>query len=413
MKAIKCEMCGGSDVVKQGEYYVCQSCGTKYEPEAAKKLLVEIDNSGEIENLTALATRAKQEGNKENAAKYYSRLVELQPDNWEAHAFAEYFKASSCTVATSEEALENLTSALMTYFSELRLMPQISRHDELTSIEIARLSFDFAWPVYVSAKKSEAERLATSQDTFGQQFDAYWLLSSLPRELEDTYDLKDEKHKYGRDTAIKFWKSLIELCPTDCHNLGFNDFLRYASNINEYSPGSYDIPEPPKNLAYSSGEFTCVWWDLNMDGRGLDAAADAYAEFTNLGREECRAELEKFTGKLGWTAENASKDAPVTKNASKDAPATKTGGCYVATAVYGSYDCPQVWTLRRFRDYDLAMSLHGRAFIKVYYAISPILVAWFGNASWFKKMWRSSLDRLVARCRERGFSDTPYKDKVW
>ena len=26
------------------------------------------------------------------------------------------------------------------------------------------------------------------------------------------------------------------------------------------------------------------------------------------------------------------------------------GGCYVATAVYGSYDCPQVWTLRRYRE---------------------------------------------------------------
>lgn len=31
-------------------------------------------------------------------------------------------------------------------------------------------------------------------------------------------------------------------------------------------------------------------------------------------------------------------------------------GCYVATCVYGSYDCPQVWTLRRYRDYKLAES---------------------------------------------------------
>ena len=411
MKAIKCEMCDSSDVVKQGEYYVCQSCGTKYEPEAAKKLLVEIDNSGEIENLTALATRAKQEGNKENAAKYYSRLAELQPDNWEAHAFAEYFKASLCTVATSAGAAKDLKSALTDYFYELRKMPQISGYDELASIEVARLSFDFARSVYASAEKSNAEYLAISQDAFRRnlpdtcerEHNAKWLMCCLPEELARTYDLKDEKHKYGRDTAIEFWKSLIELYPKDCRKIEYNSFLEYASKINEYSPGSYDIPEPPKNLAYSSLAFIEVWGELNLHDDGLDAAADRYAELTNLGREECRAELEKFTGKLGWTA----------KNASKDAPATKTGGCYVATAVYGSYDCPQVWTLRRFRDYDLAMSLHGRAFIKVYYAISPILVAWFGNASWFKKMWRSSLDRLVARCRERGFSDAPYKDKVW
>ncbi|MDR0918559.1 MAG: hypothetical protein LBM93_04840 [Oscillospiraceae bacterium] len=31
-----------------------------------------------------------------------------------------------------------------------------------------------------------------------------------------------------------------------------------------------------------------------------------------------------------------------------------SGRCYIATAVYGSYDCPEVWTLRRFRDYILA-----------------------------------------------------------
>lgn len=35
-------------------------------------------------------------------------------------------------------------------------------------------------------------------------------------------------------------------------------------------------------------------------------------------------------------------------------------GCYVATCVYGSYDCPQVWTLRRFRDNTLAETMLGR-----------------------------------------------------
>ena len=34
-----------------------------------------------------------------------------------------------------------------------------------------------------------------------------------------------------------------------------------------------------------------------------------------------------------------------------------SGGCYVATCVYGSYDCPQVWTLRRFRDNTLAETM--------------------------------------------------------
>lgn len=91
----------------------------------------------------------------------------------------------------------------------------------------------------------------------------------------------------------------------------------------------------------------------------------------------------------------------------------KKGGCYVATAVYGSYDCPQVWTLRRYRDYTLAESWCGRAFIKIYYAISPTLVKWFGHAEWFKKMWQGKLDRMVTRLQANGIESTPYEDKEW
>ena len=91
----------------------------------------------------------------------------------------------------------------------------------------------------------------------------------------------------------------------------------------------------------------------------------------------------------------------------------KTGGCYVATAVYGSYDCPQVWTLRRYRDNILAKTFLGRAFIKTYYAVSPTLVKWFGETNWFKNLWRGKLDRMVEKLRSEGVESTPYDDKVW
>ena len=88
-------------------------------------------------------------------------------------------------------------------------------------------------------------------------------------------------------------------------------------------------------------------------------------------------------------------------------------GCYVATCVYGSYDCPQVWTLRRFRDYALAETWYGRAFIHAYYAISPTLVRWFGHTKWFKTLWRSKLNHMVKLLNEQGFENTPYNDKPW
>ena len=86
------------------------------------------------------------------------------------------------------------------------------------------------------------------------------------------------------------------------------------------------------------------------------------------------------------------------------------GGCYIATAVYGSYDCPQVWTLRRYRDFSLSRTAPGRLFVKLYYAASPALVKLFGKQRWFRSLWKKFLDRKVARLNARGFEDSPYRD---
>ena len=94
-------------------------------------------------------------------------------------------------------------------------------------------------------------------------------------------------------------------------------------------------------------------------------------------------------------------------------PTQKSGGCYVATCVYGSYDCPQVWTLRRYRDNTLASTWYGRAFIHTYYAISPTIVKWFGNTQWFKNLWKNKLDKIVSKLRSNGVENTPYDDKEW
>ena len=88
-------------------------------------------------------------------------------------------------------------------------------------------------------------------------------------------------------------------------------------------------------------------------------------------------------------------------------------GCYVATCVYGSYDCPQVWTLRRFRDNALAKTFLGRTFIRTYYAVSPTIVKWFGHTEWFKRMWQGTLDKLVQKLNAQGVEDTPYEDSQW
>lgn len=88
-----------------------------------------------------------------------------------------------------------------------------------------------------------------------------------------------------------------------------------------------------------------------------------------------------------------------------------SGGCYIATAVYGSYDCPEVWTLRRYRDEKLLNSTFGRLFVKVYYATSPTVVRLFGRTKWFNEFWRGRLDAMVRRLNDQGYDDNPYYDR--
>ena len=91
-------------------------------------------------------------------------------------------------------------------------------------------------------------------------------------------------------------------------------------------------------------------------------------------------------------------------------PPPKKGACYIASCVYGSYDAPQVWVLRRYRDYTLSSNLFGRFFIRAYYFISPKIVRIFGTSVLFQRTFKSILDKFVHHLESKGFSRMPYND---
>ena len=98
------------------------------------------------------------------------------------------------------------------------------------------------------------------------------------------------------------------------------------------------------------------------------------------------------------------------KSYSKGNTSSKKSGCYIATAVYGSYDCPEVWMLRRYRDNYLMNSFFGRLFVKCYYLISPALVKRYSHETWFKKFWTNCLNKKIHKLKLKGYSDEKYYD---
>ena len=74
---------------------------------------------------------------------------------------------------------------------------------------------------------------------------------------------------------------------------------------------------------------------------------------------------------------------------------SETGGCYIASAVYGSYDAPEVMVLRRFRDESLLTNWWGRIFVRVYYALSPSIAEKLKDEKKMNTIVRKQLDKFV------------------
>lgn len=91
MKRLTCEMCGGTDLVKDGGVFICQTCGCKYSVEEAKKMMVEgtvdvkgtvtVDRSSEVNNILKNADTTYEDGNYKEAFDLYSQALNISPDN--------------------------------------------------------------------------------------------------------------------------------------------------------------------------------------------------------------------------------------------------------------------------------------------------------------------------------------------
>lgn len=363
MKQLVCEMCGGTDLIKQDGVFVCQSCGTKYSVEEAKKMMIEgtvdvsgsrlkIDTSEELANLYQIARRAKNDNNSESAAKYYDMILVKDPTSWEAYFYSTYYKAASCKIGEIAMAANSVTNCLENVF---RLISDTvtDKDEKVAAIEEVRSKSITIVKLLRAATENHYSEMVRIVDPKGNNLSV--------RTPYNEERLRNDKAFYG--IHDRFYDALLSLFEND-----ETVMMPYGIELLKIAVKDHFI--------------------LNRT---------AFKELN----KKCIAVIQKYDPKY---------EPP--KKEEKVATAS-SGGCYIATAVYGSYDCPQVWTLRRYRDYTLAATWYGRAFIHCYYSISPTLVRWFGKKEWFKKPWRKFLDCMITNLKSKGIKDTPYEDKRW
>lgn len=346
MKALQCEMCGSQDLVKDGGVFICQSCGTKYTVEEAKKMMIEgtvdvkgtvkVDSSDELKNLYEIARRAKDAENSANAAKYYDMILVKDPSSWEANYYVVYFKSMGCKIAEIWSAASDLANC---QFSVIKLIKENETDETLQKAALTEISLR---NIMISSMLFNAAK----------------------------------NHYEGIDTSIQ-------------HNF----IQEYCNNASSSA-----------QIMYNFGDAV----DSIFEGKYSDISIQGWKKGINIHKQYVKY-LQDKTGNINLI--NSYGDKIRKYDSSFENPNIDTSACYVATAVYGSYDCPEVWTLRRFRDYTLAETWYGMGFIKTYYAISPSIVKWFGKTSWFKALWKMPLDKLVSSLNNKGVLNTPYKDR--
>lgn len=352
MKSMVCEMCGSNDVMKQDGYYVCQHCGTRYTVEEARKLIVE--GTVKIDN-----------------TDFVKKYLDNAHRAMKKHDWAEAEKYYNLVESNEPD---NWEAVFYSAYAKVMALQTDIPHI-VPALEVLAGSMD---QVIFQVEKMPNDEEAVQLTKFSDELH------------ELTSKLVENAHQSGERDEIQLSMELIVRGALAKVHFAFGDEL-------EKTIEKYDVAKKLIAQNYKTGiNYTVRPFVAN--GQFLSQHNDTTTY--NTANNNNAALKDKYLSKL-------------TKYDTSYTPPSTPGGCYVATAVYGSYDCPQVWTLRRFRDNTLAETWYGRAFIHTYYAISPTLVKWFGKTQWFKNMWKPTLDKMVTRLNEQGVEATPYMDRNW
>lgn len=422
MKKIVCEMCGSNDLIKKDNVYVCESCGTKYSVAEAKKMMIEgkvdvsgskvkVDEKDKIKNFLMMANNAYDADNKKEAENYCNKIIEIEPENSEAWLLkgkAAGWQSSLANIRFDETI--NAFQKAINYADEKK-KKEVTKDavDEITNLCDALVTLacnNYADSGTVNSANTILSAVATMIKT---------TVTFLAKCKVKTNDINAEIADKINCACVAAYKEIYsDYMGRDGHPSDYA-FETYASRLKSLIA----LEEFVVNLSDNDDENDIiVYKNLIIYTEALESACSYKYEVNNgygsyvvdtKWKDEYKQSLidkiMEYHEKIHELDPNYV--IPARPNISKQ------GGCYVATCVYGSYDCPQVWTLRRFRDYTLAETWYGRLFIHTYYAISPTIVKLFGNTKWFKKIWKGKLDKLVTKLQNEGVENTPYQDRKW
>lgn len=186
MKQLTCEMCGGTDLIKQDGVFVCQSCGMKYSVEEAKKMMIEgtvdvqgtvkVDDTAKIQNYLDLSKNAYDSGNGQSAFDYANKALEIAPKNPRAWI-------------AKMKAIEYIAT-----LGNLKLMEVVEAGKNAVAFaeETSKKEIEFEVYLYEAIRSLELLKLATSK-------------------MADTEDIKKTYKRFCKISILSAGKHTLEV----------------------------------------------------------------------------------------------------------------------------------------------------------------------------------------------------------
>jgi hypothetical protein len=145
-----------------------------------------------------------------------------------------------------------------------------------------------------------------------------------------------------------------------------------------------DIPQKVHgfDVPYKHSEYNNSIKILNSQSAGMFPKSgynneDSFTE-TIADNKICKEHIDRVREEVDWEKLSGKKE-----------------GCFIATVVYGGYDCSEVLYLRRVRDEILYRSIGGRLFIKFYYSWSPFVARLISGNDPILRFIKGYIDYLI------------------
>ena len=219
MRQLVCEMCDGTDFVKQDGMFVCQSCGCKYSVEEARKLMSSANNPSpgvdntKLQNLLNLAHSSYESNNYAQAEEFCNQVIAMDGTNYDAWKLKG--EAINYQINSENKRILEVYNCLMTAYKVLNEEDQDEKRGEILSS--LKTCMEGEVEFWLDQFKSDRPTDQTLLRTKNAYVDAYNKMASAFDELGIAEEIKlDYLKKFdnyfidkANSAAVSSWKTTV------------------------------------------------------------------------------------------------------------------------------------------------------------------------------------------------------------